>query len=667
MPSSWNRFILLSTMILSSLGLSSGPLRADPSLPETWRKAWERPTAGNRPLQILHRISALQASPEGMRYFQERGLGGLVTNVAFDKYLQSEKHWMTLRAVIEACRKAGLQVWLYDEEGYPSGAAGGLVLKANPAFEARVLVRDPGRADPFFIRPAYEHTHASNNFHAARRYINLLDDRPVAAFLGTTHQAYWERLQPYFGSTITAFFTDEPSLMAVDLGQLPESVRTRVRVADPLDPSGKPLPGVPWSDDLAEKYRRRFHEELLPLRPSLFGGDRAEDRRVRRQFWSLVADLVAERYYGQIQTWCGQHRVASSGHKLHEESLLHHVPLDGNGLKVLCRMDIPGLDMLSSNPEVVLHSGWLTAALPASAALLEGRRRVMTEVSDFSEKMSGRGPVGLAEMRATAAWQACWGVTEFTLYYGLGDRSAETIRAYGDFVGRLNALLAPARPAPQVLLYYPIHDLWEEYLPVAGPLDLASQSVRARQVVHSFMRLGQTLQRHQVPFTLIDHEHLAKASVEGGTTLTLQGHHFKTLLVPQNVHFPAGAAALVQGLNDKGGGMVRDRAGQTLFGPALCKIIGPAEQLVPSCEYLALGRFERDGRTILLLVNVGRNEYQGVLRTSWKGDALALDPATGNVKVVHFREGAVHLSLAGLQTLFLIGKNPRADDPPGDD
>ena len=45
--------------------------------------------------------------------------------------------------------------------------------------------------------------------------------------------------------------------------------------------------------------------------------------------------------------------------------------------------------------------------------------------------------------------------------------------------GCLNAVLKPARRDAQTLLYYPIHDLWAEYLPVAGPLREAPQSPRA--------------------------------------------------------------------------------------------------------------------------------------------------------------------------------------------
>ena len=161
----------------------------------------------DRPLQIVHGIPAQRATPEGMRYYADLGLGGVVCNVDFREYLTSDEHWKTLVAGVESCAALGMVVWLYDEEGYPSGSAGGLVLQDNPAYEALELALDRKGPDPLLVRPAYEHTHASNNFHAARRYANLIDDRAVRCFVEKTHEAYWQRLQPHFGKTIRAAFT----------------------------------------------------------------------------------------------------------------------------------------------------------------------------------------------------------------------------------------------------------------------------------------------------------------------------------------------------------------------------------------------------------------------------------------------------------------------------
>ncbi|MHC4405896.1 MAG: hypothetical protein ACYTG0_40145, partial [Planctomycetota bacterium] len=424
-------------------------------LPDVWLDAWRAPAMEDRPLQIVHGIPVQRSTRDGMQYYKDLGLGGLVCNVDFREYMRSEGHWKTLVAGVESCAALGMVVWLYDEDGYPSGAAGGLVLEENPDYEAMELAFDKCRNDSFLIRPAYEHTHASNNFYAARRYANLIDDRAVGCFVEKTHDAYRQRLGPHFGKTIQAAFTDEPSLIAINIGQLSEDVRNKVRVVDPVDESLRPLPRVPWCYDLAEQYEKRYGEDLLPRRWSLFEGQTPDDRKLRRRFWALIADLAAERYFGTLQQWCGTHGIASSGHTLWEEQILHHVALEGNGLKCLGRMDIPGLDLLNSDPVAVTRSGWLTAGLPASAAMLERRRRVMTEVSDFSQKLGGQGPVGLAEMQAVAAWQAAWGVTDFTLYYSPNDRPAETHRAYCDFVGRVNAIVRPARRQGDVLLYYP--------------------------------------------------------------------------------------------------------------------------------------------------------------------------------------------------------------------
>ncbi len=646
---------MLRSIVVAAIVLSF-PCLALAELPEGWLKSWRDPAAADRPLQIVHGIPGPRANLEGMRYYRDLGLGGVVCNVAFDNYLRSEDNWRNLVSAIEACKALGLVVWLYDEEGYPSGEAGGLVLEKNPEYEAIELAYDPSQPEPFMIRPSYEHAHAANNYHAARRCPNLIDDRAMRSFIELTHEAYRQRLGGYFGDTIHAMFTDEPSLMAVNLGQLPESVRQKVRVVDPLDPAVKPLPSVPWSYDLPERYRDRFGEDLAAQQQSLFTGDTESDRRVRRQFWSLIADLIAERYFGAIQDWCRANQLAASGHTLHEHSIIHHVPLEGNAIKVLSRMDIPGLDMLSSEPLSLARHGWLTPALPSSAAMLNGRRRVMTEVSDFSQKMGNAGPASLADMQATAAWQAVWGVTDFTLYYSPRDRSEEDYRAYGEYVGRLNAVLKPASLESEVLLYYPIYDLWAEYLPVGKPLDMASQSARARQIVESFNRLGTLLSRAQVPFGVIDHEHLIRAAVERDGHFSLGGHRFHTLVLPAGVELPAEAAAMVDRLRQAGGRVIEDGQGEAYRDAGkLADAVRPTERFVPSADGLVLGRFVRDRRRVLLMLNAATTPYSGRLDSASPGAWTVLNPASGEISpATKDGEGRITIELGSRQALLLV-------------
>ena len=624
-------------------------------LPADWGLAWSDPPAECRPMQIVHGVPPAQATPAAMKKLKELGLGGIVCNVNFDKYLVSQTHWDTLVRAVEACREVGLIVWIYDEDGYPSGAAGGLVLKRNPAFEALALTYDKSQPEPFALRPAYEHTHASNNFYAARRYPNLIDDKAVKCFIEVTHDAYWRRLKKHFGKTIRALFTDEPSLMAVNIGPLPDNVRKNVRVVDRLDKEVKPLPSVPWVYDLPEQYRKRYGQDLLAVRKSLFEGNDKPDRDARQRFWSLISDLIAERYFGQLQEWAQAHGVASSGHTLWEETPLHHVPLHGNALKVLGRMDIPGLDMLNSNPEAVIYNGWLTAGLPASAALLNGRLKVMTEVSDFSQKMAGKGPASLEVMQAAAAWQAALGVTEFTLYYSHAERSADDYQAYCDFVGRLNAILREARPAPEVLLYYPIYDLWAEYIPIAEKLTTQSQSKRMQQIQRSFLELGQRMVAGQIPFAVVDHELLAGAEVRN-SDLIIGPQRFKALVLPTDVELPEPVAKKLGRFEDAGGRIFRAEPSlsETDFGT----IAGVYESgaLSIKSDRVIVGRFVRDGRDILLVVNVAAKTYTGAVKAVKAAEWLVAEPADGRLERAKAKEdGRIAVSLPKHGAVLLIG------------
>ncbi|HEX3000591.1 MAG TPA: hypothetical protein VHR86_10200, partial [Armatimonadota bacterium] len=154
-----------------------------------------------RPLQIVHNICLLRADSgdfhPGLQALADQGIGGIVTNVPFANYLTDESAWNSLRACLSACRDLGLRVWIYDEKGYPSGAAGGRVLANHPDLEAVALYSDAAK-DCLYADRSYEGTHNCRNFHAWRRTINLLEPEAVAEFIRVTHAQYAERLGPEF-------------------------------------------------------------------------------------------------------------------------------------------------------------------------------------------------------------------------------------------------------------------------------------------------------------------------------------------------------------------------------------------------------------------------------------------------------------------------------------
>ena len=282
----------------------------------------------------------------------------------------------------------------------------------------------------------------------------------------------------------------------------------------------------------------------------------------------------------------------------------------------------------------------------------------MTETSDFAETQGGSGPAPLPEMQATAAWQAAWGVTDFNLYYGLAVRPIAQYRAYCDYVGRLNAILKPAQGAAKTLLYYPIYDLWAEYLPTAEPLRLESQSPRAQRIVGSFMRLGETLQRSQVPFVLVDHENLARATARADGGLVLAGRRYEALVLPDGVELPAQAAQVVERGRREG---LRVLAGPwdetSLSARSLVERLHPDYRISPASATVCLGQFVRDGRAIVVAVNVGRQPYAGELAPAiaHAGPWQQLDPAGGSIRPApNDASGRIRLSLAPRQVVLLV-------------
>ena len=100
--------------------------------------------------------------------------------------------WMAaVQAVVEAARREGLYAWLYDEDRWPSGAAGGLVpARGGDAFRSKVLTvevrRDPVSVDDNVLavyRAHVDHETLVSVERVARNAFPALNDREVALIL----------------------------------------------------------------------------------------------------------------------------------------------------------------------------------------------------------------------------------------------------------------------------------------------------------------------------------------------------------------------------------------------------------------------------------------------------------------------------------------------------
>ncbi|MEN8203359.1 MAG: hypothetical protein ABFS28_12245 [Bacteroidota bacterium] len=668
------RFILLVLSILTVVSChNSDKPDSSHTIPRKWMEQWQNPSADLRPLQIVHGTDLRKQAA----YLKDScGLGGVVCNVAWgESYLNSEEAWSRFVDGVRSMRDNDLRVWIYDEEGYPSLAAGGRVLEGHPELESLEMVYDKGNTPEFYSRPSFEFTHASNNYGAVRRYPNPLDIRATERFIDVTHEAYLEHLGAELYAEVEAFFTDEPSLLAVNLGPLGEEVRNRVRVQDAIDPTKRPLQAIPWVEGLAEAYSQKYNEELTPHLLSLFEGDSQKDKEIRQRYWALVGDVFTSSYINAIQDWCEDRRTehqnrgpVSSGHGLREESVLMHVPVDGNKMQALAGLDIPGLDYLNADPaswtrtDEEFLGGWQAAALPTSVAQLTGRRLVFCETGDFLQTLSGEGPATLEEMQSGSAWQMAWGVTEFALYYTIsyGEefpyRNESTHKAYCDFIGRVNSIVREAKPVRNTLLYNPIYDMQREYQPTVSPAGFKTQNEKVEQIESSFNRLGVSLSMAQIPFVLVDYLFLGKAKISDKGSISIGDQEYSSLVIPRGVILPPNIEVLVEEMKENGIEVLWPD--QDLTVDELIAELDPLEKIIPERNQIAFGKFTRSGRDIYLLVNSGTEAYKGQLTVLQKGGWSVLDPQTGEIAHINSSRAndkhTLPVNLDPKQTLLLI-------------
>jgi hypothetical protein len=563
-----------------------------PPLPTENRPLAERfaePPPSARILRIIHaQADQPAAQDKQLLTLAAQGFGGFAGNVSFDGYVDNESKWPAFLRGVRMAKAAGMSLWLYDECGYPSGSARDLTLRGHPEWAARgLLVAEtnvcggtvslslppgklvlaaalPRRNGAVVLEEAkdltasvvvgqltwqapegewfvvamtddliYEGTHAAVSLAFKKPCINLLMKEPTARFLEVTHDRYAEKLGKDLGRTFTSTFTDEPSLMNLWMRPMPYRV-------------------LPWSETLPAEFKKRSGTALLPLLPALVAEAGPRGAKARYDFWNTVADLVSENYFGQIQTWCHSHNLASGGHLLMEESLVSHVPLYGDFFRCARRLDAPSIDMLTSLPPQV---SWSIARLLSSIADLEDRKVTMCEVSDHSQRYRPKGdtrPIRIVteeEIRGTCNRLIWGGMSTLTSYYAFKDLSDEQLRRINTHIGRCSTMLAGGHQVSDIALLYPIESVWPKFIPAYQG---ATSEAAARRIESVFDSLGEALYGANRDFTYVDARALSESKVKGAA-LSHGALRWRALVLPVTDTLPLEAWENVARFWRKGG------------------------------------------------------------------------------------------------------------------
>ena len=513
-----------------------------------------------------------------------RGYAGVVMSVDNLNYLQDEEALERMAWAIDYADSLGLRVWIYDEQYYPTGGAGGLTLKDHPEHECVALCcvekdvtvkfdsgpirimspyghsglqyaiaedeagnrldvsrwKDPAGSlcwdAPqgkwhlwcYFFRALYEGGGLVHAMRSPRRYPNVADEASMARFLEVTYGPYERVLGDRLKNKIEAIFTDEPQMVRYapyPSWKNPETARGKhpsLSIYDVPDLEIPIYPFLPWPRKVEETFEKRNGYSLIPYLPELYSENVAATGKIRRDYFETIGAMVDHAYSGQFLEKFAQLNLLYSGHHDAEENFSIHPYRYGDLLHMMGRMDIPGCDLLYSAPDKVRHS--VACKLASSAAHLYGKKHVMIEASNMLDKDQ---TYSLERFQLAMAMEYALGVDTITSYYGEELFDEEGYRRFMNYVARLSSVVDGGIHESQVLVYYPYEQLAS--LSTVAKLDLPAE---AEQLRVNLQALPEKLLSKQVDYDFINQEKLLECVCENGVIHTPGGERPRALVFP---------------------------------------------------------------------------------------------------------------------------------------
>ena len=499
----------------------------------------------------------------------------------------SDEWFRMIRELVAEGGRLGMQMWLYDEDPYPSGAAGGLVMATYPELRAEYL--------------AYHEAPS----HLKRGHIWLIGGSRVL----------WAGLVPQTGVGEAADLTGEVGVLRVDWfmgrwdsrhyyeGMKPfpcprgDAVRQRYSLRVPAIPAGyrlvavtaeiagvegswgalpdllnphtfgvfrqlildryvrtvgeyfgttipgiftdeaKPHGNLPITRDLWPSFQKKNHYDLRAEVYRLFGDVRSDrDIQARLDYRRWVLDRFLTAFVQPYRNFCDAHKLCLVGHFSPEDDPIQETACLGSAMAVMKNMTCPGTDL------IVPFTGTEAAPTLNLGSLRVGSVRAqMGAPCGMSESLGLSGwSMTSAQARQILTWQKALGIDRIFLHgFYTSNEGVQNYEALPDFgpytsifqgVGAMNGwlqklenLLDQDQTCPEVAVVNSVTTFWQW-----GPHMNTDRLVQCRNSLWQTL-LG-CLQAH-VGIHLVDEADLAVAEYGSGG-IRVGACVYRKLLVP---------------------------------------------------------------------------------------------------------------------------------------
>ncbi|MCH5197674.1 MAG: hypothetical protein J1E34_02100 [Oscillospiraceae bacterium] len=499
--------------------------------------------------------------------FKEMGLGGFHMHVRTgleNKYLD-EDFLELVKACVKKAKDEDMLAWLYDEDRWPSGAAGGIVTK-DEKYRARCLLftnqkqgeiwnvvdsrSEGGRSGKGKTIACYDvklnadgllteykridenadaegekwfallEIHQSSSWYNGETYADTLSEEAIKRFVEVTHESYKKTVGSEFDKTVPAIFTDEPQF-------------TRKKTLERSLAEGRTDVTLPWTDSVPKGYMDTYGEDILDYLPELFWEKAGSGVSVHRyRYHDYISELFARSFADTVGKWCRDNKIALTGHMMEEPTLKSQTAALGEAMRSYRGFDIPGIDLLCNRHE------FTTAKQAQSAAHQFGREGVLSELygvtgwdADFRtyrHQGDWQAALGITVRVPHLSWYAMQGEAKRDYPASISYQSAwyKEFSEIENHFARVNTALTRGKPIIRAAVIHPVESYWLHW----GPNDKTA-AVR-NDMDERFQSLTEWLVSGQIDFNFISEALLPSLCDKGSAPLRVGEMEYDAVIVP---------------------------------------------------------------------------------------------------------------------------------------
>ena len=482
--------------------------------------------------------------------FKNRGFGGVFLHPRYGlmtEYLSS--HWFDLvKYSRDVAKELDMKLWIYDENSYPSGFAGGHVNEQMPESYTQGVALVPHEISTLsigenqqvkyvfkyidgkwqYITPTASQENGSSGWYmvftlsefpkskwyGGFSYVDLLAKGVTEKFIDITLTGYKKSVGDDFGKTIPGVFSDEPNT-DTDIGGT-----------------------VRWSPDLASWFKKLHGYDLESNMISMIE-ETGNWMKLRHDYNATILDMFIKRWSIPMSSYCKKNNLSWTGHYWEHG---WPSPIEGpDNMAMYAYHQIPGIDLLY-NSEIIR---------PDQFGNIRSVKELSSVVNQFGceralcEAYGGSGwEFRFDEMKRNGDWAFVLGVNLLNQHLSfmslMGDRKFDYPQSFGpyapywkqyqyqaDYFGRLSAALSSGQQKNRILILEPTTTAWMYFSPERDKINK-----RYNDINPAFSSMLSLLEQKQVEYDLGDENIIRDYGKVSGKKFCVNQCSYDIVIIP---------------------------------------------------------------------------------------------------------------------------------------